>query len=476
MNFAMWKKALNVIPEVSKEEWDALDIISKWLISTRAAVLIMTFISAALAGLFAWRDGSFNFLLWLALVFGLIMAHASNNIFNDYTDFVRGVDKDNYYRTMYGAQPVASGLMTQRQHLTYFAVTGILALVAGLYLVWQTEFNTTTWILLGLGAFFVLFYTWPLKGLALGEVAVLMVWGPLMIGGGYYVLTEQWNWSVVIASLPYVLGVTTVIFGKHIDKIQVDKAKKIYTLPVVIGEKAARYAIMAMMILPYLFTGYLIAIKFFTPIMLIVLLALPALRESLPALSKPKPETRPEGFPEGQGGWPLYFAPISFRNNRSFGSLFMLGLLLDLPAAELATRVSGLRAAVDVDAEAPRQPPERACALASPFAGMETRAFDLCAAQELHDLLLGQFDLTGIEELIVVPDGALEQLPFSLLVTGTDADGSPHWLIEDRAISTLPTTSSLRSRSGAKRFTSNEAPTTNPATATWSSAVVISGC
>ena len=120
MNFAMWKKALNVIPEVSKEEWDQLDVVSKWLISTRAAVLIMTFISAALAGLFAWRAASFSFLPWLALVLGLILAHAANNIFNDFTDFVRGVDKDNYYRTMYGAQPVASGLMTQRQHLTYF--------------------------------------------------------------------------------------------------------------------------------------------------------------------------------------------------------------------------------------------------------------------------------------------------------------------------------------------------------------------
>ncbi len=34
MNFAMWKKALTVIPNVTKEEWDKLDIISKWLIST----------------------------------------------------------------------------------------------------------------------------------------------------------------------------------------------------------------------------------------------------------------------------------------------------------------------------------------------------------------------------------------------------------------------------------------------------------
>jgi len=60
MNFAMWKKALNVIPEVSKEEWDQLDVISKWLISTRAAVLIMTFISAAIAGIFAFSNGQFS--------------------------------------------------------------------------------------------------------------------------------------------------------------------------------------------------------------------------------------------------------------------------------------------------------------------------------------------------------------------------------------------------------------------------------
>jgi 1,4-dihydroxy-2-naphthoate polyprenyltransferase len=326
MNFAMWRKALNVIPDVSKSEWDELDVISKWLISTRAAVLVMTFISAALAGLFAWRDNSFSFLPWIALTLGLILAHASNNIFNDYTDFVRGVDKDNYYRNIYGAQPIASGLMTRRQHLTYFAVTALLALVLGLYLIWYTDFNVTAWILLGLGAFFLLFYTWPLKGMAMGEIAVLIVWGPLMIGGGYYVLAHQWNWFVVIASLPYVLGVTTVIFGKHVDKLEMDTAKGIHTLPVVIGEKASRYAVLVMMIAPYLFTLYLIAAKFFTPVMLIVFLALPTFLQIYPKFLQPKPATRPEG----QIGWPLYFVGYAFINNRKFGSLFMFGLLIDV--------------------------------------------------------------------------------------------------------------------------------------------------
>ena len=326
MNFAMWRKALNVIPNVSKSEWDALDVISKWLISTRAAVLVMTFISAALAGLFAWRDGSFSFLPWVALTLGLILAHASNNIFNDYTDFVRGVDKDNYYRNIYGAQPVASGLMTKQQHLTYFAVTALMALAFGLYLVSYTGFSPITWILLGLGAFFLLFYTWPLKGLALGELAVLVVWGPLMIGGGHYVLTQEWNWFVAIASLPYVLGVTTVIFGKHIDKLDMDQRKGIHTLPVVIGEKAARYAVLAMMVAPYILTVYLIAAKFFTPVLLIVFLALPAFLKIYPIFLKPKPVSRPEG----SRGWPLYFVGYAFYNNRKFGSLFMFGLLIDV--------------------------------------------------------------------------------------------------------------------------------------------------
>src|SRR5687767_2353838 len=49
-----------------------------------------------------------------------------------------------------------------------------------------------------------------------------------------------------------------------------------------------------------------------------------------PLFLQPKPGTCPEGFPEGQGGWPLYFALLAFGNNRAFGALFMLGLLVEV--------------------------------------------------------------------------------------------------------------------------------------------------
>lgn len=338
MNFAMWQKALKVIPSVSQNEWGKLDVVSKWLILTRAAVLIMTFISTILAGLFAARNGTFHIIPWLALTFGLIMAHASNNIFNDYTDYIRGVDQDNYYRSMYGIQPLTHSLITKRQHLIYFFITGLLGLIPGLYLIWYNNFDPLAWVLLSLGAFFLLFYTWPLKYLALGELAVLVVWGPLMIGGGYYVLAHQWDWNVVWASAPYTLGVTTVIFGKHIDKIKIDREKNIHTLPVLIGEKISRYMVIGMMILPYLLLIYLVVIKYFNPLVLIVLIAIPRLRIVLPAFFKSKPATRPQDFPEGQGGWPLYFASLAFWYNRLFGTLFVLGLFTDVLVRILLTR------------------------------------------------------------------------------------------------------------------------------------------
>jgi hypothetical protein len=59
--------------------------------------------------------------------------------------------------------------------------------------------------------------------------------------------------------------------------------------------------------------------------MAIVVFAIPAFLKIYPIFLKPKPATAPEG----QLGWPLYFVGYAFYNNRTFGSLFMLGLLVD---------------------------------------------------------------------------------------------------------------------------------------------------
>lgn len=337
MNVKMWLKAIQIIPHVSKEEWDQLDVISRWLIATRAAVLVMTLTSAVIGGLLAAIDGKLIGWRFALVIIGLVFAHATNNMVNDFTDYRHGVDKDNYFRTQYGPQPLESGLMTEKQILRCIAATGGIAAAAGLALILTQATSTpgSPWVTLALtaaGAFFVLFYTWPLKYITLGEITVLMVWGPLMIGGGYYAITGTWSWGAVLASLPYALATVAVIFGKHIDKRKEDREKHIYTLPVLIGETAGRYSVLGMFALQYILPVAFIFIlpQYFSWIILLVF-ATPFLlkkqeREMIWKIyTHPRPSEPPE---EAKSFWPMWYVAAAMLHTRLYGGIFALAMIL----------------------------------------------------------------------------------------------------------------------------------------------------
>jgi 1,4-dihydroxy-2-naphthoate octaprenyltransferase len=323
----MWGMALRVIPRLTKEEWNKLDIVSRWFIATRSAVLIMTFLSAAIGGLAALYDGKFNACLWTVCAFGLVMAHATNNLLNDLVDQFRGVDSGNYFRAQYGPQVLEHGFMTPAKLLLYIVFTGTLACLCGAYLIWARG-SFALWLFLA-GSFFLVFYTYPLKYLGLGEPAVLAVWGPLMTGGSYFIASGEWSWGACLLGLTYALGVTTVLFGKHIDKLDDDKKRKIGTLPVRIGEKAARLTVIVLTILQYIAVVYL-AVFLGRYLLLLALFSAGLFIQTVKVYSAPRPAEPPKDYPEGT--WPLYFVAYAFLHNRRFGLLFLLGLVLDLLA------------------------------------------------------------------------------------------------------------------------------------------------
>jgi 1,4-dihydroxy-2-naphthoate octaprenyltransferase len=250
MNFSFWLKALRIIPRISKEEWNKLDFVSKWLVLSRSAVFIITLIPSFIVAIFAYLNNKFDFLNWLMLTIGLIFAHALNNMLNDFTDYVKGVDKDNYFRAQYGPHPLEHNLISKKEFFIYVLITAIIALIPAIYFIYLRGISAL--ILVLIGSFFVLFYTYPLKYIGLGELSVLIVWGPLMIGGGYYVITNEWNIDIILMSFIYSLGATSVLFGKHIDKYEDDKSKGIRTFPVIIGKRNARILNIIIMALQYI--------------------------------------------------------------------------------------------------------------------------------------------------------------------------------------------------------------------------------
>ena len=305
----------------------AMDGVSRWLLITRACVFSMTLTSGLIGGLLAAATAGAPRWGYFALaLLGLVIAHAANNMINDYFDLSGGVDTAEYTRALYAPHPILSGLITKRGLLAAIAAFNLADLAILVTLVAARGWPVAAFALAGL--FVSIFYVAPplkLKHHGLGEPGVFVVWGPLMIGGTYYVTAgalPAWVW---LASMPYALAVTTVLIGKHIDKYEQDRARGIHTLPVILGRELSLRLNQGAMIAFYAIVLGLVVSGCLGVGVLIVAAALPRLRQVLRAYSQPKPAAPPPGYRV----WPLWYVSLAFYHNKLAGGLFVLGLALN---------------------------------------------------------------------------------------------------------------------------------------------------
>src|SRR5919107_1605514 len=87
------------------------DAVAKWLLIPRAAVFSMTATSGLIGGLLAigaarlTGEVAVDWGLLALAVLGLIVAHAANNMINDFFDLTGGIDTDDYVRALYAPHP-----------------------------------------------------------------------------------------------------------------------------------------------------------------------------------------------------------------------------------------------------------------------------------------------------------------------------------------------------------------------------------
>ena len=312
-------------------EQGIVDGVTRALVVTRAGVLPMTLtsglIAVLLAGLSAGSAERPDGVDWLNVtlaVVGIVIAHLANNLMNDLADTRVGADTADYPRALYAPHPILSGLVTKRQMLIGIAACQVVDLAIMLTLVARRDW----WIVaFALGGLFLSWaYTAPplrLKRIGLGELDVLLTWGPLMVGGVYYAGVGALPWQVIAAATVYALLPTSVLMGKHIDKLPYDARSGTRTLPVLLGEGRAKALTQGMIIGYYAGVGALVALRALPWPALLTILALPLLVRTLRAFARPKPDEPPADNPV----WPLWWAPLAFLHTRRAGGLLILGLL-----------------------------------------------------------------------------------------------------------------------------------------------------
>ena len=283
----------------------------------------MTVTSAAVGGLLAVGDAGFDPWLFGLAGAGLLLAHAANNLMNDLFDLESAIDTQSYPRALYAPHPVLSGLISKGGLAAAVLVVNVLSLTVLVVLALERGWPIVAFALAG----FVVSagYAAPplrLKKRGLGEPGVFAVWGPLMVGGTYYASTGSIPAEIVAASVPYGLLATTVLMGKHIDKLPWDGPARIGTLPVLLGEKTARGVTLAMMAGFYVAVAVCAALGALPLFSLVSFLAVPRLVKVWRAYRRPKPPEPPKGYPL----WPLWYAPAAFVHARRAGALFLVGL------------------------------------------------------------------------------------------------------------------------------------------------------
>jgi 1,4-dihydroxy-2-naphthoate octaprenyltransferase len=162
---------------------------------------------------------------------GLMLAHLASNMTNDYYDVKHGVDKIDSPTSQYRPHPLLTGAIPKRSFKTAIIAMYIVALAIALILTWYRGLFVLLFTALGL--FFGLFYTAdPIiyKKRAVGELAVFIVWGPLMVGGSYYVLTGILEYYPMLISTPIGLLVALVLLANNLRDVEYDKEVGVETI------------------------------------------------------------------------------------------------------------------------------------------------------------------------------------------------------------------------------------------------------
>lgn len=238
-----------------------VDQIRTYVIATRPWSFTMSLISVSVGTLLAAEEGPVAWGWYALTALGITFFHAAANVLNDYFDTRYQVDQQDSPTAKYRPQPILSGMLTPRQLLgeavVLFALTFVIGMTAALFVSWHI-----LWI--GIVGFFTsVFYTAApikFKYRAFGELAVFIIWGPLMIEGAYAVQRQALSAKALLVSIPFGVLVGLVLFANNMRDIAHDSRQDVKTLGIILGKTRSYQLFTGLIVLAYVYVlGLIVA-------------------------------------------------------------------------------------------------------------------------------------------------------------------------------------------------------------------------
>ncbi|OZI10554.1 1,4-dihydroxy-2-naphthoate octaprenyltransferase [Bacillaceae bacterium SAS-127] len=244
-----------------------------WWQLMRPHTLTAAFVPVFLGTALAVADTSLRIDLFLAMLIACLLIQAATNMFNEYFDYVRGLDTEQSVGI--GGAIVRNGVHPRTVLTMGFSFFGI-ALLLGIYIC----ANTTWWIAV-IGVICMAagyFYTGgpiPIAYTPFGELTAGFFMGVVIILLSFYIQTGFISTASLLISVPISILVGSILLANNIRDLDGDKENGRKTLAILVGRKRAIQVLAGMFIVSFAWVAALVVFEIGSPWLLLTFLSIP---------------------------------------------------------------------------------------------------------------------------------------------------------------------------------------------------------
>ena len=227
--------------------------ISSWFLAIRPKTLPAAIAPVAIGTAMAFGDGLFQATAALMALSAALCIQIGTNLANDYFDFKKGADTPDRKGPVRVTQ---AGLIKPRTVLVAAIVFFILAALSSIYLVHRG--GVIILIIAVASIISGILYTAgpkPLGYIGLGDIFVLIFFGPVAVGGTYYTQALEINWAVIVAGLAPGFLSMAILAVNNLRDVDTDRQAGKRTLAVRFGRGFAMseylFCIIAAILVPF---------------------------------------------------------------------------------------------------------------------------------------------------------------------------------------------------------------------------------
>ncbi len=296
-------------PSADSKNWKV------WWQLTRPHTLTAAFVPVLLGTALAVQETSIHFGLFFAMLLASLIIQTATNLFNEYYDYIRGLDTEESVGI--GGGIVRNGIKPKTIINLAFALYGISILI-GIYIC----MNSSWWLaVIGLISMAIGYlYTGgplPIAHTPFGEIFAGFFMGMLLILIAFFIQTGTVTTSSVLVSIPIFILVGAILLANNIRDLDGDKEFGRKTLAILLGRKGAIRLLASMFIVSFVWVFILIAMKIISPWLAIVILSAPkAIKATKGFIGKTAPITMMPAM------------AATAQTNTIFGFLLSIGLFL----------------------------------------------------------------------------------------------------------------------------------------------------